>query len=99
MTHFDELKSKNIDELAEWLNKYKQFDSSPWMKWFNENYCKKCPPIMCKYKDGTKEFPCTFCELEHRCRFFLKFDNVPDNKQIIKLWLESEVEKGCEINE
>lgn len=32
---FDRFKSMNIDELAEWLDKYGMFENSPWMLWFD----------------------------------------------------------------
>ena len=49
MRIFDIIKSKNIDELAEWLDKFKMWDDTPWTLWYNETYCKKCEPIV---KDG-----------------------------------------------
>lgn len=91
-TVFDKFKSMNIHELAEWLNKYGAFDNSPWMSWFDQKYCKNCEDILCKYEDGVREFPCSYCELNSNCKYFLDSDEVPDNKMIIKMWLESEVE-------
>ena len=91
-TIFGKFKSMNIDELAEWLDEYGQFDSSPWMSWFDQKYCKNCEDIMCKYEDGEREFPCSYCELNGNCKFFPDLDEAPDNKRIIKMWLESEVE-------
>ena len=91
-TVFDKFKSMNIDELAEWLDEYGQFDSSPWMSWFDQKYCKNCEDIMCKYEDGEREFPCSYCELNGNCKFFPGLDEVPDNKMSIKMWLESEIE-------
>ena len=40
---------------------------------------------------------CAFCELEDengikRCRFFPDKDKVPDNKEMIKMWLNEEAE-------
>lgn len=93
MTRFEEFKNMNIDEFAEWLDKYCAFDESPWIKWFDELYCKKCEPIMCHYEDSKNEFPCSYCELEDKCKFFPDLDEAPDNKMIIKMWLELEVDK------
>lgn len=93
MTKFDRFKDMNMNEFAEWLDKNGQFDGSPWMKWFDENYCKKCEPIMCRYPDSKVEFPCSWCELnDHKCKFFLELTTAPDNKEIIKMWLNTEVE-------
>lgn len=47
---------------------------------------------MCKYEDGEREFPCSYCELNGNCKFFPDLDEVPDNKKIIKMWLETEIE-------
>ena len=90
-TVFDKSKSMNIDELAEWIDKHGEFDGSPWMSWFDEKYCKKCESIMCKYEDGTREFPCSYCELNDNCKFFPNLDSIPDNKMIIKMWLETSI--------
>ena len=86
---FDKFKSMNIDEMAEWLDKYGTSDNSPWMSWFDQKYCKRCEDIMCKYEDGKREFLCSYCELNGNCKFFPNLDEVPDNKMSIKMWLES----------
>ena len=91
-TVFDKINSMNIDELAKWLDEYGAFDDSPWINWFNEKYCKNCPDIICKYEDGVKEFPCSYCELNNKCKFFPEYDETPNNETTIKMWLESEVE-------
>ena len=91
-TWFEKIQLMNIEEFAEWLNEYGQFDGSPWIKWWDEHYCKNCESIMCHHKDSIYEFPCCWCELHDKCKFFPEMDEVPDNKEIIKMWLESEVE-------
>lgn len=91
MTQFENLKNMNIDEFTEWLNEYGAFDDSPWMKWFDQKYCKNCPDVMCHYVNSTHEFPCGWCELEHKCKFFTDLNSIPDSKMIIKLWLESKI--------
>ena len=77
MTNFEHLKSMSIEELAEWLDEYGQFDNSPWSTWFSETYCDKCESIKCKYVDAEKtlgfspyifgsysgDLECAFCEL------------------------------------
>ena len=88
MRIFDIIKSKNIDGLAEWLDKFKMWDDTPWTLWYNETYCKKCEPIV---KDGMDY---GYCELNDNCRYFKDMEEIPNSKQMIKLWLESE-----EINE
>lgn len=91
MTIFNEIQSKNIEEFAEWLDKYGAFDGSPWIKWFDKKYCSKCDSIVCHYEESKREFLCSWCELHDGCQFFPKMIEAPDNKQIIKMWLGSEV--------
>lgn len=90
MTIFESIQSKNIEEFAEWLDEYGAFDGSDWMNWFDDNFCKKCEPeIACvEGFHGEREFG--WCELHDGCRFIEGSKEVPDNKQIIKMWLELE---------
>ena len=92
MTNYECITLMSVDEMAEWIDKYGMFDNSSWMSWFDQKYCKDCPDVIYKYKDGTKEFPCSYCELNGNCKFFPDLNEVPENKMIIKMWLESEVE-------
>ena len=86
MRNFDIIKSKNIDELAEWLDMYGMQDFSPWIDWFDENYCSKCETVSGEY--GTKY---SWCEInDDRCRFFQNMDEVPHGKELVKIWLENE---------
>ena len=90
MTNYEYITHMSVDEMAEWLDKYGMFDSSPWMSWFDHKYCNNCETIMCHHIDSEYEFPCSWCELEGKCKFFPDLDEVPDNKMIIMMWLESE---------
>lgn len=102
-TNFKYFQNMSIDELAEWLDIHCLVDSSPWMHSFNEKYCSKCESIKCKYVDAEEklgitpfsrsgEIECAYCELENKCKFFPELDDVPDNKETIKIWLEEEAE-------
>ena len=82
----------SVEELSKRIGTHGQFDNSPWMSWFDQKYCKNCESIMCHYEDSTHEFPCSYCELNGNCKFFPNLDETPDNKRIIKMWLELEVE-------
>ena len=42
MNNFEKIKSMTIEELTDWIDKYGQFDVSPWMEWFDKTYCKNC---------------------------------------------------------
>lgn len=90
MTIFENIKSKNIDEFAEWLDKYGMFDNSPWMNWWDKNYCKNCEHETARLVDTGREMEFAWCELHDKCKFFQNMDSIPDNKQIIKMWLETE---------
>lgn len=92
MNVFDNVKSKNIDELVEWLDKNGAWDCTLWDKWFDKTYCKKCKPVIssASYLFGEHEF--CWCELHNKCRFFQDMNRTPDRKQVIRMWLESEAE-------
>jgi hypothetical protein len=108
MTNFENLKKMSLEDFAEWLDKYGQFDHSPWSESFAEKYCDNCESIKCKYADAEEklgfspfsysgEVECAYCELADelgvkRCRFFPELEDIPDNKETIKMWLEEEVE-------
>lgn len=93
MNNFDILKSKNLDELADWLDKHGAYEYSIWAEWWDRNYCGKCEPVRKDGGDGRyygNEF--AWCELNGKCRYFQEFYMIPSNKQVIKMWLENEVE-------
>lgn len=92
MMWFKKFKSMDIEELSSWLDEHGRFDGSPWMMWFDKLYCDNCESIMCRYEDSSREFPCAWCELEHKCKFFPEMDHTPDNRGVIKMWLQTEVE-------
>ena len=92
MTVFENLKSRNIDELVDWLDKYVSLDAAPWMWWFDRTYCEKCEAEIVYDEKYKLEHEYGWCELNGKCRFFQNMNAVPDNKQTIKMWLESEIE-------
>ena len=93
MNNFEYLKSLTIDELADWLDKYGQFDGAPWSDWFDETYCRKCEPIRCIVPEfGDRKVQCCYCELEEKCKHFPEFEYTPGLKEILKLWLLKEKE-------
>ena len=88
MTNYEQHVSFSLEELAEWIAEYGQFDGSPWMTWFNETYCNKCESIKCRYPDGKRDFECAYCEWEKKCRFLPELKEPPSCKEIITLWLK-----------
>lgn len=89
MTNFEMIKSMNIDELAEWLDEYGNFEEAPWMEWFNSNYCKKCDSVKAYAAYLDKDVDISWCELHDKCKFF-ETDILKDNN-IVKMWLENEI--------
>ena len=105
MTNFKYLQSMSVDELAKWLDQNGIIDNSPWSEHFNNKYCANCESVMCKYEDAEKtlgfrlclwddEIECAYCEIYNKCRYFEDMQDVPDNREMIKMWLESEVNNG-----
>ena len=89
-----------MDEIVDWITTYGQFDGSPWMKWFDDNYCKKCESLKVKLSEEAKkefgyvlseEIECSYCELEHKCKFFQELNRDIDTKDIVKMWLEQDI--------
>jgi hypothetical protein len=95
MTVFENINSKNIDELVEWLDKNGASDGNPWILWFDKTYCRKCESVVGYMPnilpDWSGEHEFAWCELNHKCKYFQNMEKIPDRKQTIKLWLESEV--------
>lgn len=89
MTVYENLLSKSIDELADLIDKYISDDNEPCISWWDENYCNKCESVIRLYNNREEEF--AWCEINNKCKFFPEMDCVPDYKQMIKLWLESEI--------
>ena len=89
MSIFDCMKNMTIDEMVDYLDKNWTTDNAPWISWWDEHLCNGCEPI---YKDtelyDNVEF--TWCEINKNCRFFSDMNSVPDNKMMIRVWLESE---------
>ena len=79
MTVFEDLMSKNIDEFVEWLDMNGATYEASWRKWYNKKYCRKCDADDYRW-----------CQLHNKCKHFPDINGVPNRKQKIKLWLESE---------
>ena len=97
MTVFESIHSKSINELVEWLDKNGAYNDAPWERWWNKNYCKKCSVVTANsvtdyygdYWEGSHEF--SWCELYGNCSYFKDMKKVPNRRNRIKMWLESEV--------
>ena len=93
MTQFENFKSMTLEELADWLDQYGIFEGSPWMQWWAETFCDNCEPIEGTYPDSNRTIEFSWCELEHKCRFFQNMDDAPNNKDIIRLWLKTTIQE------
>lgn len=89
MRAFDYLKSKSIDELTDWFDKNFISLATPWWEWWNKNYCNKCEAEVV-LDDNGYDRDYGYCELNDKCKYFQDMECVPDCKQVIKMWLESE---------
>ena len=92
MNNFERLQSMSIEDLAKWLDENGQFDTAPWTIWFDQKYCKNCPDVKCRYEDGEREFTCAWCEVNDGCKFLPDAKEMPDNFEVIKMWLEADTE-------
>lgn len=101
MNVFEKIQSMNIDEFAKWLDEHGEFDGSPWMKWWDKNYCNKCELVVVDPQDDKLNYyfsnEYSWCELnDDKCKFFMDMDKMPTCDQVVKLWLESEVKLTSE---
>lgn len=81
----------NIDEFVDWLDENVYLEHSPWLKWWDETYCKNCESVCATSPNGCGESEYGYCELHGNCRYFQDMEDIPSGKQIIKMWLESEI--------
>lgn len=97
MNNFEKIKSMSLEDFADWLYEHGMVDNTPWMNWFNKNYCDKCESIIVKAEDAEsilslkpfydEEYECAYCEVYDHCKFFSDRES-PAVKEIIKMWLE-----------
>ena len=90
MTNFEKLKSMNEEEISEFLDSLANIDDNPWIVWFNKRYCENCEAIRSYGRNPNIYYDSTYCEVNGNCRYFQDKDDIPDNKEMIELWLESE---------
>lgn len=93
MTVFEYLTFMDIDGFAKWLDEHGMFDGSPWLTWFDNEHCKKCEPEISRIPNinGEREVEYGYCELHGKYRYFEDKDKTPDNRDIIRMWLEQEI--------
>ena len=98
MTKYAEFLRMSKEQLAEFLDKYTVLDNTPWGDWFKKKYCDNCESIRLTREEYRKIFGCSgyssfvdcaYCELHRGCKFFPDSEDIPDVKDMILLWLES----------
>ena len=105
MTNFERIKNMSQDELIKFLSENSFSDDSVWLKYFNEKYCNTCPAVETKYTNvgltsffGNEEATClcAYCEVNKDCRYFKgQFkDGCPTDEEMLKIWLEAEVNES-----
>lgn len=98
MTNFDKLKSMSIEELTEFLNVNGMYDNTPWMNWWDKQYCDKCLSLHLTSDEAedklgitpflNETYECPYCEVHNKCKYFPELEETPSMKEIIKLWLQ-----------
>mgnify|MGYP004677403349 FL=1 len=86
-TNFDKIKSMTKLELARWLAKVGPQDDSVWLNWFDDNYCKKCAPVIREEDGRTVRY--AYCELSGMCCRLGK-EAPPADCDLVMLWLDEE---------
>lgn len=90
MTNKEKLQSLSLDDLTDWLNIHGEQDCSPWIQWFDSNYCAKCEPETTVLPNYHREAECAFCENHNYCRFLGESVDIMDGRTVIKMWLEEQ---------
>ena len=100
MTNFEKLKSMSLEDFATFIDKHSMYDNTPWMNWWDKNYCDKCESIKLNYEETQKilqivpffkesTIECAYCEVHGRCRYFPNIEETPSMQEIVKMWLEA----------
>lgn len=80
--------TKDIDALAKWLvDTCGCDDDTPWIKWYDESFCKKCKPVINEEQENFFGVPSEAAECEidvNRCPFKVA---AWTNEELVKAWL------------
>lgn len=91
MNNYERIRAMTIDDLAEYLSdKWSHYDD-PSMEWWNDNHCSKCESVSVYVEHLGRNLDFAWCELnDNKCKFYLELDGLPNSKEVMKMWLESE---------
>lgn len=91
MNKYERLRSMTIDDMAGYLDACWSHDDDPSMEWWNKKYCNNCEPVYKYAECFNREVDFAWCEVNGgQCKYFPELDGLPDNRQIMKMWLESD---------
>lgn len=88
MTNYESIPYNDKGKFAEWLSKLDCVENMPWIRWVDDNYCKRCEPITDCYPGDTFEHQFSPCELGG-CPYGVAVNEI-DDIGLIKLWFEAE---------
>lgn len=86
MNNYDVITEMSLEELAIWLGKIDSWEDTPWVKWWDKNYCSNCKPLVTPIRPDIEH---SFCELKHHCKFASSKKELTD-VDIITTWLEAQ---------
>lgn len=94
MTNFEYIQAMPQEDFIDFLEKACSSDAGPWEEWFGNKYCNNCPPIIVSTEISHAKMKCGWCEIYGFCKFFTELGRVPNDKDVLKRWLEQEKEEG-----
>lgn len=94
MNNYERIRNMSIDDLAEFLDERWSHDNDPSIEWWNRKYCGHCEPVMkhVNFSGRETEMDFAWCEVNGKCKYFPELEEYPNTKQMMKLWLEEEIE-------
>lgn len=91
MTNRDFLKNFSEEDFVKWLTSLELVENAPWLQWLDNEYCKKCQPIMGRMEGHDLDQPFAPCEFEaNECPY-----GVADltDEELIEMWLDAKREE------
>lgn len=95
MNNYERIRAMSIDDLSEFLDERCSYDNDPSIEWWDRKYCGHCESVTKKYVNFSgheTEMEFAWCEVNGKCKYFPELEEYPNTRQMMKMWLESEVE-------
>lgn len=91
MTNREFLKNFSEKDFVRWLASLELVENAPWLKWLDDNYCKKCDPIHGHIEGSYYDHQFSPCEFgADECPFGVA--DLTDEK-LIEMWLDAKREE------